>query len=227
MYTALNSSNMLDYNFRISTPRLTLSHLDANNERHVDFIYELNNSPEILHIHRRMPGVRDTRDSARRFIEQGTDAFEKIGYGRFLISLTPDAAAGGSGDDQRAQSFSDSVNKHHLIGILSMRKDRFPSAPSVPDIGFAIMAKYYGRGYATEASKALIKYYREQKGQTAFAGYCDPDNENSIKMFRRLGFEERGVKEVNGVIGDDVYLKCLVFTTGCEGDLDGMRDVSE
>lgn len=218
---------MLNYNFHISTPRLTLSHLDPNNERHVDFIYELNNSPEILHIHRRMPGVRDTQESARTFIEQGAEAFEKTGYGRFLISLTPGAAADGSEDDQHARFFPDSVNKHDLIGILSMRKGRFPSAPSVPDIGFAIMAKYYGRGYATEASEALIKYYREEKGQTAFTGYCEPDNENSIKMFRRLGFQERGVKEVNGVIGDDVYLKCLVFTTGCEGELDGMRDVSE
>jgi len=218
---------MLDYNFHISTPRLTLSHLDPNNKRHVDFVYELNNSPEILHIHRRMPGIRDTRESAQTFIEQGAEAFEKIGYGRFLISLTPDAAVVSSEADHSAQSFSDSMNKHDLIGILSMRKDRFPSAPSVPDIGFAIMAKYYGRGYATEASQALIKYYREEKGQTALAGYCEPDNENSIKMFRRLGFEERGVRLVNGVIGDDVYLKCLVFTTGCEGELDGMRDVSE
>jgi RimJ/RimL family protein N-acetyltransferase len=212
---------MLDYNFHISTPRLTLSYLDPSNEKHVDFIYELNNSPEMLHVHRNMPGVRDTRESAREFIKQGVEALETIGYGRFLISVRPSADASGE------HPFSKSVNTHDLVGILSMRKERFPSAPSIPDIGFAIMARHYGKGYATEAAQGLMKYYREEVRQMAFAGYCEPDNENSKKMFRRLGFEDRGIKEVSGVIGNEVYLKCLVFTTGVEGELDGMRDVSE
>jgi RimJ/RimL family protein N-acetyltransferase len=221
------TSNMLDYNFHISTSRLTLSYLDPNNEQHVDFIYELNNSPEMLHVYRNMPRVIDTRASARKHIEQGVETLERIGYGRFLVSRNPNDPANPSGDDERLHSFSDAIKTHDIVGILSMQKSRFPSAPNIPDIGFAIMAKYHGNGYATEAAQGLIKYYREEKGQAAFAGYCGLDNQNSIKMFRRLGFEERGVKEVNGVIGDEVYLKCLVFTTGIEGDLDGIRDVSK
>lgn len=61
------------------------------------------------------------------------------------------------------------------------------------------------------------RYYKEEKGDTAFAGYCDPNNENLMKMFRRLGFEERGVTEVSGVVGEGVMLKCAIWTFGVEG----------
>jgi L-amino acid N-acyltransferase YncA len=217
-------TKMLDYNFHISTARLTISYLDPNNDRHCDFVYELNSRPEMLIAHVTRPLNAHGKEAGRRFIEESVVRLEKNGFGRYLISRKPvNKPAEGRNDDHAP--FSESINEHDLIGVVAMQCERFPGAPTVPDLGFALMAKYYGQGYATEAAQGLMKYYREERGQTKFCGFCDPTNERSIKMFARLSFEERGMKEIFGIIGKDVGMKMLVFTTGVEGDLEGMRDV--
>jgi RimJ/RimL family protein N-acetyltransferase len=211
---------MLDFNFHITTPRLTLSYLDPSNAEHVDFIYELNNTPEMLATNRNLPNPFTDREAALKFIEPNITSLEKTGYGKFLISRPPDTAS-----TARNQPFTQLLNTHTFIGIVSLQVKRHPSAPTIPDIGFAILAKYYGQGYATEAAEGLMKYYREERAQTEFAGFCDPGNEQSKKMLRRLGFKELGVRQVNGLVGEGVEMKCLVFAKGWEGQKEGMRDV--
>jgi RimJ/RimL family protein N-acetyltransferase len=213
--------NMLDFNFYIATPRLALSYLNPANERQCDFVHELNNSPEMLVVNKSLSSAFTDRETSRKFIEQGSASLAKIGYGRYLVSRKPEQLH----QNDAHIPFSDIINTHDLIGIVSMQLARFPGAPTVPDVGFAILARYYGKGYATEAVQGLMKFYRVDKGHMAFAGYCDPGNESSKKMFRRLGFEDRGVKEIDGVVGEGVSFKCLVYTTGEIKELDGMRDV--
>jgi len=102
---------------------------------------------------------------------------------------------------------------------------RFPSAPTIPDLGFGLLPAYHGKGYATEAAEALVKYYREEKGVKAFAGFCEPGNEGSSKVFRRMGWMNRGVRDVKGVVGEEGVLRCVVWTVGVgegEGDMDGI-----
>jgi RimJ/RimL family protein N-acetyltransferase len=212
---------MLDFNFHITTERLTISYLNPANDRQCDFVHELNNSPEMLAVNKSLSSAFTDREASRKFIEQGTASLAKLGYGRYLISRKPE-------EPQHIDApirFSESINTHDLIGIVSMQLARFPGAPTVPDIGFAIMAKFYGKGFATEAAQSLMKYYQKEKGHAAFAGYCDPENESSKNMFRRLGFENRGVKEINGVVAEGVWFKCLVYTIGHIEELEGMRDV--
>lgn len=218
---------MLDYEFHISTARLTISYGNPDNDKHCDFVCELNSSPEILVAHCGRPNATPDRESARESIKQSAAMLEKTGYGRYMISRKPSDSQKTTEDDNHTASFSDSINTHDLIGRVSMNCGRFPNASTVPDVGFAIMAKYYGKGYATEAARGLMKYYREEKGQTQFAGYCDPTNENSKKMFARLGFDERGVKLVHGIRAEGVETKCLVFTTGVKGEMEGMRNVDK
>jgi hypothetical protein len=58
------------------------------------------------------------------------------------------------------------------------------------------------------------RYYRDTKGCTAFAGVCDPKNEASMKMFRKLGFVERGVRDLKGMVGEDAVYTNFVWTLG-------------
>jgi RimJ/RimL family protein N-acetyltransferase len=198
-----------------------LPHLIPTNNVHSDFVYELNNSPELLLVHQKRQVPIPTRESTLKFIEKNAASMEKQGYGRYLISRRPESHIGPNGtqEDERIP-FSQSVNTYELIGTVSMHRDRFPSAPQIPDLGFAILAKHYGKGYATEAAQGLMQYYREEKGQTAFSGYCHPENESSKKVFRRLGFEERGVRDVNGLKSGGELSTCLVWTLGAEGALE-------
>ena len=48
---------------------------------------------------------------------------------------------------------------------------------------------YYGQGYATEASNALVHYLFESVGIRVIYGDCDVQNVASWKLLERLGFQ--------------------------------------
>ncbi|WP_253198435.1 GNAT family N-acetyltransferase [Clostridium gasigenes] len=45
---------------------------------------------------------------------------------------------------------------------------------------------YYGKGYATEACKRVLKYGFEQLGAHRAIGKCNPENTPSSKLLERL-----------------------------------------
>jgi RimJ/RimL family protein N-acetyltransferase len=209
---------MLDHDFHLATPRLYISHLLPTNDAHCDFIYDLMLSPGIA---KEMPAAAvekamsvPPRDAGRKLIADLADKMEKTGYGRYLVSLKPTSISGTPTNERAEVPFS---QRHSVpIGVVSMRHARFPSAssaPTIPDIGFGLLSRYFGHSYATEAATALLKYFKEEKGQKEFCAFCRPDNEASKNALRRLGFEKRGIREVNGVV-DGELLSALVWTMG-------------
>jgi RimJ/RimL family protein N-acetyltransferase len=64
---------------------------------------------------------------------------------------------------------------------------------------YALLAEHTGRGYATEASEALITFGREHAGQGAIVASVDEPNVASIRVLERLGFERAG--EMPGAFG--------------------------
>jgi RimJ/RimL family protein N-acetyltransferase len=146
---------MLDFDFHIHTPRLTISYLNPSNPLHVSFVYDINNTPESLHVNRQLPDLILNHNAARAKIETEVKALEKDGYGQYVVSLRPQGTAT---SEEEKVPFSDTVNSHDLIGIVSMRYGRLPSGPTLPDVGYSFLAKYQGKGYATEAAQGLLKY---------------------------------------------------------------------
>ena len=204
---------MLDTNFHISTQRLDISYLDASNDVHCDFTVTLLNSPSMAHMKKANPRAIPDREAARVHIVPLSEKLEKTGYGRYIISLR-DASS-----DSSSVAFSERKGREY-IGTVSMQLGRFPDAPRVPDLGFALLPQYYGKGYATEAALGLMKYFRETRGHEGFAGFTSPDNEASNRMFGRMRFEDRGVKEVRGIVGDGRPFEVKVWTLGLGGELE-------
>lgn len=193
-------------NFHITTPRLHLSYLDADNDAMMAFIVRHNSSPESVAV-RAQSGVKTAHhpeniEDARASYKAASERLEKTGSGRYIISLRKPGV-----------DFSDQQGEREYIGIVSMQLRRFPDrdCPLIPDIGFGLYRDYYGKGYATEACEAMMKHFKEEKGHERFAGFTHPENVNSQKLFRRLGFEGRGTMEVAGVIPDGTY-KIAVWT---------------
>jgi RimJ/RimL family protein N-acetyltransferase len=140
---------------------------------------------------------------------------EKTGYGRYLVSLRRVSALDINSSHQDIK-VNFSQRQLTPIGVVSMQHTRFPSAPSapaIPDVGFGILSRYFGNGYATEAATALMEYFKEEKGQKEFCAFCRPDNEASANVLMRLGFEARGLREVDGVVNGET-LTALVWTIG-------------
>jgi RimJ/RimL family protein N-acetyltransferase len=188
-------SKMTDPDFCIVTPRLCLSYYQPI-DYHCDFLVALYNSPEVLLGNGGVATALPDREAARRELESKMEWQARTGYGRYVISIPPEIDPNIAPD---TRPFSQRLKDHQLIGNVSMKIRHHPESPPVPDVGFALIRAHWGKGYATEATSALIDYFEKERGQKEVLGYCNPNNEDSKKMFQRLGFENRGEHVVQGI----------------------------
>lgn len=201
---------MVATDFHIDTPRLVISHLDSLQDSHCDFLvtlYDTEQNRTKKPVHSLLPD----REAARKSIESN-DLIYSSGYGRYLVSLKTSAssATAQAGDIP----FSKRVKAYTKIGVVGLKFRKFEGAPHAPDIGYGLLPAFQGKGYATEAAAALVRWFEEEKGQTEFFGFCDPDNEGSKGVLRRIGFEERGVRNIKGIYSDGEIIVGMVFSKG-------------
>ncbi len=145
---------------RIETERLLLTELTDDD---AGFILGLVNEPSFL----RYIGDRGVRtlDDARRYIRQGPVAcYEKYGYGLLRMGLKPDGTPIG------------------MCGVL--RRDTLPE----PDLGFSMLPAWWSKGYAHEATAAVMKHARESAGVGRVLAITNVDNDPSIRLLGKLGF---------------------------------------
>ncbi|KAL0936748.1 ribosomal-protein-alanine acetyltransferase [Colletotrichum truncatum] len=205
---------MLDFDWHIGTPRLYISHLNPSNDVHCDFLIEYMKNRELDSKLEDMSRSMSKREAiAKLQIEPRMARMEASGWGRYLVSLKPPST------DENDVDKPFSERRFEPVGCVTMQLARFPGGPTVPDIGFSFLDRYQGKGYATEAAQRLMKYFEEERGQKGFLGVTDLDNENAKKMFRRLGFKDRGVRDVNGLI-EGKPLTSSIWSLGLEGDLE-------
>jgi [ribosomal protein S5]-alanine N-acetyltransferase len=57
------------------------------------------------------------------------------------------------------------------------------------ELGYRFMKKHWGKGYATEAAKAILAYGFEELELTAIYGMTDPENTASKKVLEKAGLK--------------------------------------
>lgn len=67
----------------------------------------------------------------------------------------------------------------------------FPETNEV-DLGYRFMKKYWGMGYATEASRVCLEYGFMTLNLPRIIAKAMPDNKGSIKVMQKLGMTFRG-----------------------------------
>jgi len=65
-------------------------------------------------------------------------------------------------------------------------------APEAVEVGYSVFEPYRRRGYATEVVRALIDWASRERGISHFVASISPENEPSLALVRRLGFERTG-----------------------------------
>ena len=60
----------------------------------------------------------------------------------------------------------------------------------IPDIGFALLPKFFRKGYATEAANCAIDLAKKHK-VPALSAIALPTNEASVNLLKQLGFEPK------------------------------------
>ena len=69
-----------------------------------------------------------------------------------------------------------------------------------PDIGFATLPEFCGRGFAFEAACAVIDHARDELGLPRLIAIVSPENEASVGLIRKLGLR---FERMYRMAGDD------------------------
>lgn len=143
----------------LTTSRLILSEL---NEDDAEFIFELVNEPAFLeHIGDKQ--VR-TLEDARQYIHNGPAAsYRDNGFGLYKVTEKISAEP---------------------VGVCGLVKR---DSLELPDIGYAILQRYWRKGFAFEAAAAVLEYEARQQGISEVFGVTSPANGPSQKLLEKLG----------------------------------------
>ena len=143
----------------LETGRLRLAELD---EGDAGFILELLNEPAFI----ANIGDREVRtcDEAAAYVRDVFAAsYAQNGFGLWRVERREDGEAVG------------------ICGLV--RRDWLEE----PDIGFAFLERFSGRGYASESAAAVMRHARERLGVDRVLGITAPDNHASMAVLRKLG----------------------------------------
>ncbi len=144
----------------LETDRLLIRELSADDD--ADFINRLLNSEKFI----QYIGDRNVRSSedAHDFIrDRYRKSYEEHGYGLYCVELKDGTQVG-------------------MCGFV--RRDTLPA----PDIGFAFLPEFEGKGYGLESAAAMMSYGRDQLGFSEVLAITTLDNEASGKLLEKIGF---------------------------------------
>jgi len=89
--------------------------------------------------------------------------------------------------------------KKHLTPLFEQDSTDLATTSIEFELGYALKASYRNKGYATEASSALIKYAFEKIKVRRILARTDIENTESRKMMKRLGMKTYLSEEWGGV----------------------------
>lgn len=79
------------------------------------------------------------------------------------------------------------------VGIADFKRDLEPRlADGLPEIGWALLSRYHGAGYATEAIEKVIQWHDEVMRLPKLACVIDPGNGPSLRLAAKFGFQQVG-----------------------------------
>jgi len=154
----------------LETPRLSLREATLEDDA---FILALLNAPGFV------SGIGDrgvrSLDEARNYIETRIlSSYRDHGFGMWVVTA--------KGQDQPAG----------LCGLV--RRDVLPHV----DLGYALLERQWGRGYAQEAAAAVLAHARGALGLATVAAIVNPDNAASRRVLEKIGFRFIDVRHLDG-----------------------------
>jgi [ribosomal protein S5]-alanine N-acetyltransferase len=160
----------------LETERLLLRQLTMED---ATFMFELLNDPSFI----RNIGDRNIRtiDDACAYIVNGpVKSYEKNGFGLYLVILK---------------------ETNESIGICGLiRRESLEDV----DIGYALLPKFWSKGYAVEAAQATKAYAKDVVGLKRLVAIVDPVNVGSIRVLEKIGLRYENMVQLSA---DDIELK--------------------
>lgn len=156
----------------LTTPRLIIREAG---EADATFVFELLNSPTwIRFIGDR--GIHRHQDAVHYIRNSMVKSYREQGFGLYLVSLKGQTPVG-------------------VCGFL--RRNYLDH----PDIGFAMLPAYEGRGLMKEAASAVLEYGFSVLGFSRVYAITNPDNKRSQALLTVLGFQFKKEFQPPGMAG--------------------------
>jgi RimJ/RimL family protein N-acetyltransferase len=76
------------------------------------------------------------------------------------------------------------------VGFGDFKRDMEPALGSIPELGWVLAPAKHGKGYATEAAGAALRWGRKHFETNKFACFIHPDHRASIGVATKCGFRE-------------------------------------
>lgn len=146
------------------TPRLLINHFT---EADAPFVLKILNTPGWL----QFIGDRNikTPEAAQQYTKEKLLAgYTKLGFGMYAIRLK---------DTNETIGMCGLVKREHLEHA---------------DIGYAFLPEYGGKGYALEATAAVLQYANDTLKFNPILAIVTPGNHSSIKLLEKLNFLLQG-----------------------------------
>jgi RimJ/RimL family protein N-acetyltransferase len=84
------------------------------------------------------------------------------------------------------------------VGFADHKRDIEPSLKEMPEIGWVIATPAHGRGYATEAVRAALKWGDAHFPLDRTCCIIDPENIPSIRVAEKCGYQESQLASYKG-----------------------------
>lgn len=125
-------------------------------------------------------GVRDL-DGARGYIERTRAGYAANGFGLWRCDVKATGEAAG------------------ICGLVKRE------GLEHPDVGYAFLERFWGRGYASESAAAALAYGRETVGLKTIVAITAPSNASSIAVLEKIGMAFAGMIQLPGHEGESSY----------------------
>jgi RimJ/RimL family protein N-acetyltransferase len=113
-----------------------------------------------------------SREEAWTKLVRNTGLWSVLGYGYWVLEEK------GSGDFVGETGFAD------------FKRDIQPSIIGVPESGWILLPKFHGKGYATEAVRAILAWGDERFAKARTVCLIHKDNAASIRLAEKCGYRE-------------------------------------
>lgn len=114
----------------------------------------------------------ETIEQAREFLRWAVDYQKENGFCRWAIVL------------KENQEIIGSCGFARLHGTEEI------------ELGYLLARKFWGKGFATEATEACLRYGFEQLKFNEVIAITDLENVTSQKVLEKIGFTKRGIEEI-------------------------------
>lgn len=162
----------------LTTERLSLRPFTLND---VQFMFDLNVDPEVVRYtgNSSFKNIEETREVVSSLIQQYTE--RKMG--RFVVS---------------------DLKTRERLGWCGLK---WLGNEEGIDLGYRFFRRFWGRGLATESSKACLNYGFHVLGLSKIVAHAMTENTASVRVLEKLGFKQtrKFIAEDHEVIGFELF----------------------